>query len=271
MAAENENVPMLVDDEADEEDYTADVVVEALNEALDEGDFPTAAEMSPLETAVTPRSDNRFPQPSGSLVPPPAASSRANSPSASNNAESVSLKPVASSSHVVGGLDEVANSLRAALALAVKGSALHTSLVAALDLHLFSIARKGEATAIVLRVEERVAKALRRRHVSSSDDDDEMNDTPVEAAKKNLIRRRKNLRLIEKKKLDSEAKDSVMAPSDSLPANRRLSYHHDFLSVLIFLKNLEELVVRKEWNSAVEMWVFRQFEKGTKAHTAFNV
>jgi hypothetical protein len=98
-----------------------------------------------------------------------------------------------------------------------------------------------------------------------------MNDTPDEAAKKNLIRRRKNLRLIEKKKLDSEAKDSVMAPADSLPANRRLSNHHDFLSVLIFLMDLEELVVRKEWGSAVEMWVFRQFEKGTKAHTAFNV
>ncbi len=98
-----------------------------------------------------------------------------------------------------------------------------------------------------------------------------MNDTPAEAAKRNLIRRRKNLRLIEKKKLDSEAKDSVMASSDSLPANRRLSNYHDFLSVLFFLMDLEELVVRKEWGSAVEMWVFRQFEKGTKAHTAFNV
>ncbi len=62
-----------------------------------------------------------------------------------------------------------------------------------------------------------------------------------------------------------------MAPSDSIPANRRLSNHRDFLSVLIFLMDLEELVVRKEWGSAVEMWVFRQFEKGTKAHTAFNV
>ena len=49
-----------------------------------------------------------------------------------------------------------------------------------------------------------------------------MNDTPAEAAKKNLIRRRKNLRLVEKK-FDSEAKDSGMAPSDFLPANRRLS------------------------------------------------
>ncbi len=109
-----------------------------------------------------------------------------------------------------------------------------------------------------MRVEERVAKALRRRLVSFSNDDGEMNDTPAEAAKRNLIRRRKNLRLIEKQKLDSEAKDSVMAPSDSLPANRWLStYHHDFRAVLIFLMDLEELVVRKEWGSAVEMWVFR--------------
>jgi hypothetical protein len=110
---------------------------------------------------------------------------------------------------------------------------------------------KGKAAASVSRVEERVAKALRRRLVFSSDDDDEMNDTPAEAAKRSLIRRRKNLRLIEKKKLDAEAKDSVMAPSDSLPANRWLSKHHDFLSVLIFLMDLEELVVRKEWGSTL--------------------
>jgi hypothetical protein len=99
-----------------------------------------------------------------------------------------------------------------------------------------------------------------------------MNDTLVEAANNNLIRRRKILRLIEKKKLDSEAKDPAMAPFDSLPANRQLSIHLNFLSVLLnFLVDLEDLVVRKEWGSAVEMWVFQQFEKGTKAHTAFDV
>ncbi len=187
MAAENENVLMVVDGEADEEDYIVDAAVEALNEALDEGDFPTAAEMATLETAVFPHNDIRLPQPSGSLMPPPGAPSRANSPNASNNAESVSIKPVAAYSHAVGGLDEVTDSLRAALALAVRGSALHTSLVAALDLHLLSIARNGKAAASVLRVEERVAKALRRGLVSSSDDDDEINDTPAEAAKRNLI------------------------------------------------------------------------------------
>jgi hypothetical protein len=61
MAAENENVPMVVDGEADEEDYNADAAAEALNEALDEGDFPTATEMAALETTVTPRSDIHFP------------------------------------------------------------------------------------------------------------------------------------------------------------------------------------------------------------------
>ena len=93
---------MVVDGEADEEDYTVDVVVEALNEALDEGDFPTTAEMAALETAVTSHSDIRLPQPSGSLMPPPAAPSRTNSPSASNNAESVSIKPMAAASHAMG-------------------------------------------------------------------------------------------------------------------------------------------------------------------------
>jgi hypothetical protein len=139
------------------------------------------------------------------VVSPPAAPSRANSLSVSYNAESVSLAPVASSSHVVVGVEVVADSLRAALAVAVDGSSLHASLTTSLKLHLLSIVEKGKADASVSRVEERVAKALRRRLVSSSDDDDEMNDTPAEAAKRNLIRRRKNFRLIEKKKLDSEA------------------------------------------------------------------
>ena len=30
-------------------------------------------------------------------------------------------------------------------------------------------------------------------------------------------------------------------------------------------------MVRKDWGSPVEMWVFKQFEKGSKAHTAFHV
>ena len=31
------------------------------------------------------------------------------------------------------------------------------------------------------------------------------------------------------------------------------------------------MVVRKDWGSPVEMWVFKNFEKGLKAHTAFHV
>jgi hypothetical protein len=98
-----------------------------------------------------------------------------------------------------------------------------------------------------------------------------MADSPAEADKRDRIRKRKNLRLIERKKLDAEAKDAVMAPSDSLPPKRQLGDHYDFLAVLIFLMDLEEMVLRKEWGSAVEAWVFRQFERGSRALSAFNV
>jgi hypothetical protein len=62
-----------------------------------------------------------------------------------------------------------------------------------------------------------------------------------------------------------------MAPSEPLPPNRRLSNHHDFLAVLLWLRDIEEVVVRKDWSSAIEMWVFGQFDKGSKTHTAFHV
>jgi hypothetical protein len=39
----------------------------------------------------------------------------------------------------------------------------------------------------------------------------------------------------------------------------------------MFLMDIEDQVVRKEWSSPIEMWVFRQIEKGSKAHTAFQV
>jgi hypothetical protein len=188
---------MVIDGEVDEEDFTADVVAEALDDAFDARDFPTAANMATLRATVTPRIDTRGPQAFGSLLSPPAAPSRANSPSVSNNAESVSLTPVASSPHDVVGVDVVADSLRVALAVAVDGSSLHASLTTTLNLHLVSNVKEGnKAATSVSRVEERVAKALHCRLVSSSDDDDGMNDTPAEAAKRNLIRRRKNLRLI---------------------------------------------------------------------------
>ena len=46
MAAENENVPMVVDGEVVDEDYTADAIAEVLNEAFEEGNYSTAAEMA---------------------------------------------------------------------------------------------------------------------------------------------------------------------------------------------------------------------------------
>ena len=39
----------------------------------------------------------------------------------------------------------------------------------------------------------------------------------------------------------------------------------------IYEPGLEEMVLRKEWGSAVEAWVFRQFERGSRALSAFNV
>jgi hypothetical protein len=119
----------------------------------------------------------------------------------------------------------------------------------------------------------RVSNALLKRLKTSTlfDDDDDGKNTPEEAARNDLIRRRKTRCLIERKKQDSEAKDSITAPSDPLPLNHRLSNHHDFLAVHIFLMDLEAMVARKDWGSPIEMWVFKQFEKGSKAHTAFRV
>ncbi len=101
----------------------------------------------------------------------------------------------------------------------------------------------------------------RLKSSSLSDHDSECNDTPEEFAKKDLIRLRKNRHLIEQKKQHSEAKISVMASSDPFPINRRLSNHHDFLAVQIFLMDIKKMVVRKDWCSAIEIWFFRQFDK----------
>jgi hypothetical protein len=118
-----------------------------------------------------------------------------------------------------------------------------------------------------------ITEALLRslKKASISNDEDEAGDTFKIRASKNLIRRRKNLRLIEKKKQEGEAKDSVTAPSDPLPLNRKLHNHHDLLALQMFLMDIEDQVVRKDWISPIEMWVFRQIEKGSKAHTAFQV
>jgi hypothetical protein len=169
-----------------------------------------------------------------------------------------------------------ADLLRASLALAEESSPLHNAVTAALAYHLALIDdhhKKLEVSDNYSRVETRVANALLRRFKKPiiSDDDDDINDTPEEAARHNLIRRRKTRRLIERRKQDSEAKDSFAAPSDPLPLNRRFSNHHYFLAAQIFFMDSEDMAVHKDWGSPVEMWVFKQFEKGPTSHTAFHV
>ncbi len=63
-----------------------------------------------------------------------------------------------------------------------------------------------------------------------------------------------------------------MGPSDPLHANRRLSSNnHDFLAFQIFLMDLEEMVVRKDWCFAIEIRAFPHFDKGSEAHTTFDI
>lgn len=244
----------------------------------EEDDFPSAEDISAAQAVVTPLGDLQPAVPSR-----PSVILSPNMPLFPRSNWAVgegSSPPINTGISAEVDIDDVGQSavesLRASLALTEEGSALHSSIKAALDFHNALMAQhhqKSKAASNVARGEARVTNELLRRLKSSvlSDDDDEDNDTPEEVAKRNLIRRRKNRRLIEKKKQDSEAKDSVMAPTDPLPPIRRLSDHHDFLAVQLFLMDLEEIVVRKEWCSAIEMWVFRQFHKGSKAHTAFNV
>ena len=143
----------------------------------------------------------------------------------------------------------VADLLRNSLGLTEEGSAFHDTIKSTLGFHEAwlkhnqkSITSGGSAS-----TDSRIINALYRHlKAASLSDDDEDNDTPEMTAKKDLIRRRKTRRLIEKKSLDSKAKDSVTAPADHLPANRRLSNHHDFLAVQIFLMDLEDMMVRKD-------------------------
>jgi hypothetical protein len=106
--------------------------------------------------------------------------------------------------------------------------------------------QKNEISGNAAREDARATSELLRRLKISylSDDYDDGNDTPEEADRKDLIRRCKTRRLIERRKQDSEADDSFTAPTDPLPLNRRLSNRHDFLTVQIFLMDLEDMVVR---------------------------
>ncbi len=105
--------------------------------------------------------------------------------------------------------------------------------------------RKGNASLDVAHSDALVTNSLLRRLKTSSlfDDDDEDNDTPAEATKRDAILQRKTRRLIEKKKQESEARDSVTAPSEPVSPNRRLSNHHNFLAVQILLMDIEDVVI----------------------------
>ncbi len=93
--------------------------------------------------------------------------------------------------------------LRESLGLTKEGSALHGTIKSALGFHeawlnnQMNQAGKEPATA-----DSAITEALLRRlkKASISDDEDEAGDTFEMRVNKNLIRRRKNLRLIEKKK-----------------------------------------------------------------------
>jgi len=137
-----------------------------------------------------------------------------------------------------------ADLLRNSLGLTEEGSALHGTIKLALGFHEAWLKQNKKSiiatvSASAYAWNARVTDALLRRlNVASISDGDEDNDTPEITARKDIIRRRKTRRLIEKKKIDSEAKDSVTAPAEPLPANRRLANHHDFLAVQIFLMDL---------------------------------
>jgi hypothetical protein len=222
---------------------------------VEEDDMPSADDIRNATTVVTPLCDL-----------PPGISFRVQD--SALNAPAVEA-PMLSSNDFIG------DQLRNSIALSTKGSEVYNALTSALSVHASEMAdrlRKGKASSDLAHNDALVTNSLLRRlKTSSLYDDDEDNDTPAEAAQREVIRKRKTRRLLESKRQESEARNSIMAPSEPLPSNRRLSNHHDFLAVLLWLRDLEEVVIRKDWSSSIEMWVFSQIEKGSKAHTAFHV
>jgi len=95
----------------------------------------------------------------------------------------------------------------------------------------WDIDARNVESSYVARMESRATNALLRRLKTSTlyDDDDDGNDAQEEDARDDLIRRSKTPRLVERRKQDSEAKNSFAAPSNPLPLNRHLSNRHDFL------------------------------------------
>jgi hypothetical protein len=76
--------------------------------------------------------------------------------------------------------------------------------------------RKGKSSVDVAHNDALMTNSLLRRLKTAalSDEDDEDNDTPAEAAQRDVICKRKTRRLLERKKQESEARNSVMAPSE---------------------------------------------------------
>ncbi len=256
-------VPNGVDNEVDAEEPLVLVDEQLDDEEMsdpDEDDFPSAEEIRGATTTVTPLGD--VPRLSFSIPDKEVAS-----PSI----------PTIPSSEID---SAVTTALRSFLAQTVAGTDAHANLKLLLDAQttraMVEQRAKGKVSSPAHKQNgSRVTKALLRclEGTSLSDDEEELefDDTPEEAVERRAKSLRKTRRLITKKMAENEAKDCVMAPTESLPANRRLSNHHDYLVVQLWLKDVEEMVLRKEWCSAVELWVFRQFEKGSKAHTAFHV
>jgi hypothetical protein len=100
--------------------------------------------------------------------------------------------------------------MRASLALAEEGSAMHNAIKAFPAYHMALMVKHHqnlEMSGNTVREDARVTSAVLRRLKAStlSDDDDDGNDTPEEVARHDLIRRRKTRHLIERRKQESEA------------------------------------------------------------------
>jgi hypothetical protein len=96
---------------------------------------------------------------------------------------------------------------------------MHNAIKAAIAYHTALMVEhhhKIEISSNVAREDARVTSSALLRCLKTStlsDDDDDGNDAPEKAARNDLIRRHKTC-LIERRKQDSEAKDSFAGPSD---------------------------------------------------------
>jgi len=102
--------------------------------------------------------------------------------------------------------DFIGDQLRNSIALSTKGSEVNNALTSALSVHSSEMderLRKGKSSMDMAHNDALLTNSLLRRLKTSSlsDNDDEDNNIPAdEAAKRELIRKRKTRRLLEKKK-----------------------------------------------------------------------